>query len=89
VFTSGWLVQNGVIRLLDVWSLGLLTRRLAPSFPEARIALLHRNGLKAAAVGPVLELRLVSNVGLRVGVFFLPVPAGNRAMSKTAWEVWG
>ncbi len=51
MFTSGWLVQNGVIRLLDVWSLGLLTRRLAPSFPEARIALLHRNGLKAAAVG--------------------------------------
>jgi putative flippase GtrA len=49
--TSGWLVQNGVIRLLDVWSLGLLTLRLAPSLPEARLAFLHRNCLKAAAVG--------------------------------------
>ena len=49
--TSGWLVQNGVIRLLDAGTLKLLTRVVGPTYSEAKMNLLHRNLLKAAAVG--------------------------------------
>ncbi len=48
---SGWIVQNAVIRMLDAMCMRLLTKFAAPVFPPAKIAFLHRNILKAAAVG--------------------------------------
>ncbi len=48
---SGWIVQNAVIRILDAMSMRLLTKFAAPAFPRAKIEFLHRNTLKAAAVG--------------------------------------
>ena len=63
---SGWLVQNGVIRLLDAGSLELLTRAVGPTYSEAKVNLLHRNLLKAAAVGAGM---FCNYAGYRLWVF--------------------
>jgi putative flippase GtrA len=49
--TSGWLVQNVVIRLLDAWSLRWLNAHCAVTSHGTRVAFFQRNLLKAAAVG--------------------------------------
>ena len=63
---SGWLVQNGVIRLLDAVSLRLLAKVVSPTCPEAKVNLLHRNLLKAAAVAAGM---VCNYAGYRTWVF--------------------
>lgn len=48
---SGWIVQNVVIRLLDSPARRLLAKFVEPRLPKLNIDFLHRNTLKAAAVG--------------------------------------
>lgn len=48
---SGWVVQNVVIRLLDSPARRFLVKFAIPALPKMNIDFLHRNTLKAAAVG--------------------------------------
>lgn len=64
--TSGWLLQNVVLRLLDAGAWKLLTNLVGPTCPEAKVNLLHRNLLKAAAVAAGM---LCNYAGYRMWVF--------------------